>query len=361
MSTCQLRETPLFDSEMVKNYWITSMNDYFKTFQNITQSVEQMTAEPSSIELKQSATRLKDSVRPCVVELSQSAAKLKGLVQVCFDDLHSAEDVWNSKPRIAQAPTYEIWEEIGQVSGRDVKVRHLGQLKSQTIEQAKKAWKKRVYILKATWFIDVKTGKSKDVAAWDKDKLIQDIRLNLDLQAKDIKFILDNSLKILHQEIEAIIDTVRYYSSFLDQETRTNRINMINLIKTKIKPKADEQSYHSQDNINKYTLEVNIALENLIKQGFLGINKEQFSNFSNQVDFTLEKIIVSVFDERVELVNKASAQVIAFYNDFLERQERYQQETPEQREAEKTWLAQKRRELEHVQYGIEAILNQSVG
>ena len=340
------------------------MNDYFKTFQNITQSVDQtLTAEPSSMELKQSATRLKDSVRPCVVELSQSAAKLKGLVQVCFDDLHSAEDVWNSKPRIAQAPTYEILEEMGQVSGRDVKVRHLGkQLKSQTIEQAKKAWEQRVYRLKETWFIAVKNGKIKDLVAWDLANLIQDIRLNLDLQAKDIKFLLDKSLEILYQEIEAIqLDTIRYYINLIEQESRDNTINIINLIKSEIQAKFGEQSYHSNGNINEYTSSVNTALENLIKQYFFGINKEQFSNFSTQVYLTIEKIIVSVFDDRVELANKATAQAIAFYNDFLERQERYQQETPEQREAEKTWIAQKRRELEQVQYGIEAILNQSAG
>jgi hypothetical protein len=55
----------------------------------------------------------------------------------------------------------------------------------------------------------------------------------------------------------------------------------------------------------------------------------------------------------------AIEQAIAFYNDFLERQERYQQETPEQRQAEKAWIDQQRRELEQVQHGIEAILNAS--
>ena len=61
----------------------------------------------------------------------------------------------------------------------------------------------------------------------------------------------------------------------------------------------------------------------------------------------------------MELVNQALEEAIAFYNDFLERQERYQQETLEQREAEKAWIDQQRRELEQVQHGIEAILNAS--
>ncbi|HEY9779510.1 MAG TPA: hypothetical protein V6D09_05155 [Leptolyngbyaceae cyanobacterium] len=40
-----------------------------------------------------------------------------------------------------------------------------------------------------------------------------------------------------------------------------------------------------------------------------------------------------------------------------EKQARYQQETPEQREAEKAWIDRQRQELDRVQKNIEAILN----
>ncbi len=96
------------------------MNDYFKTFQNITQSAAQMTVDSSSIEIKQSAAKLKESVQPCFEELSQSANKLKELVKVSFAELEHAEDVWNSKPRIAQAPTLEILEQMGELTGCDI-------------------------------------------------------------------------------------------------------------------------------------------------------------------------------------------------------------------------------------------------
>ncbi|HEY9710089.1 MAG TPA: hypothetical protein V6D48_17920, partial [Oculatellaceae cyanobacterium] len=76
-----------------------------------------------------------------------------------------------------------------------------------------------------------------------------------------------------------------------------------------------------------------------------------------QVSSKLENIIKAIFDDRIKSGTQALEQAIAFYNYFLERQERYQQETPEQREAEKAWIDQQRRELERVQNGIEAILN----
>lgn len=50
---------------------------------------------------------------------------------------------------------------------------------------------------------------------------------------------------------------------------------------------------------------------------------------------------------------------IAFYNYFLEKQNRYQQETPAQRQAEKVWIDQQRQQLMQVKNGIEAILNDS--
>ncbi|HEY9694072.1 MAG TPA: hypothetical protein V6D15_17860 [Oculatellaceae cyanobacterium] len=47
--------------------------------------------------------------------------------------------------------------------------------------------------------------------------------------------------------------------------------------------------------------------------------------------------------------------VISFDNEFLKRQERYQQETPEQREVEKVWIDQQRQQFKQIQTGIEEI------
>jgi len=92
-----------------------------------------------------------------------------------------------------------------------------------------------------------------------------------------------------------------------------------------------------------------------------GLQGEKFVNLKDEVDAISENTITLVLKEPVELVNQALEEAIAFYNDFLERQERYQQETLEQREAEKAWIDQQRWELEQVQHGIEAILNASWG
>jgi uncharacterized protein YdcH (DUF465 family) len=59
------------------------MNEYLKTFQDMTQAVEQLlTDEHNSLEIKQSATSPREVSSPCVEELKRSAVKLKGLVRM---------------------------------------------------------------------------------------------------------------------------------------------------------------------------------------------------------------------------------------------------------------------------------------
>jgi hypothetical protein len=103
------------------------------------------------------------------------------------------------------------------------------------------------------------------------------------------------------------------------------------------------------------------AGETLGKQGILGISWEQFSKCSKEVATKLETIVIIIFDELIRLAEQAMEQGLTFYNDFLERQIRYRQETPEQREAEKAWIEQQLQELAQVQNGIEAILNHYAG
>ena len=100
-----------------------------------------------------------------------------------------------------------------------------------------------------------------------------------------------------------------------------------------------------------------LYLEALVKNGWNDIYWKDVVKFKEKVYSEIDKFITTVFNDRVELATKALEQVFAFYNYFLERQERYQQETPEQHEAEKAWIEQQRQQLEQVQRGLEAILS----
>ena len=102
---------------------------------------------------------------------------------------------------------------------------------------------------------------------------------------------------------------------------------------------------------------VNPDLEALVKNGWNEIYWKDVIKFKEKVYSKIEKFITAIFDDRLQLATEALEQAIAFYNYFLERQERYQQETAEQREAEKAWIDQQRQQLARVQNGIKAILS----
>jgi hypothetical protein len=313
--------------------------------------------------------------------------------------LYHAEDVWNSKPRIAEAAKQEIWEQLGEISGCSFRIRNLAsQYREEAVKHSKKYWDKQVECLRNKWFFDEENGKNKDLLAWKIDNFIQDLYTGFYLQSQDLNVIFKEVVKILHQELKVVsLNKLQNCVNLLDQTAQSSSkiqfhqifsefeaklgqsIDFVTVTNIKLHDAVDPtvDSLMNQvfliPSLNKKIADaVNSTVESLQhqishipgfkrsnKQGIFSISWQWFTPVEAQVISAIENIITEVFDERVELATQALEQVIAFYNYFLERQDRYQQETAEQREAEKAWIDQQRRELERVQQGIEAILNAS--
>ena len=331
------------------------MNDYFNTFLNLDESIEQLLKdEQNSLEMKQFALSLKASVYPCLEEMRQSTARLKKFVLVCSEELYHAEDVWLSKPRIAEAPKPEIWEQLGEISGRAFRIPRLGrQCQAEAVKRIQESWNRRATFLKTKWF----TRDS--ITLGDRSGFINDLVGSLNLADEDLDSIIKDSFKLIHQEIASIqIDIVTHFVSVLDRQSKDILTSQVNKLVIEVNAKFSNPYQYIPTNIKGFKNSVEPALEAFVKQNYWSINSEQFAKFSKeQVSSKMENIIKAVFDDGVKLGSQALQQIIAFYNDFLERQERYQQETPEQREAEKAWIDQQRQQLQQVQDRIEAILN----
>jgi hypothetical protein len=337
------------------------MNEYLKAFQDMTQSVEQLLMdEHNSLEIQQSATKLKESVQPCFKELKQSATRLKGLLQVGFDDLDHAEDVWNSKPKIAQASKEEIWEQVGEISGRAFKIPLLGsKCKSDAVKRFQESWNKRTAFLKTKWFTEASGRPKHSISLGDRSGFINDLVGNLNLADEDFNSIIKDSFKLVYQEIVSIqIDIVKHFVNLLDQQSKNSLTPKVNKRVSEINAKFSHPSEYLPGNIKGLPNSVNPALEAFLKQNSWSISSEQFAKFSEeQVSSKVKNIIKAIFDDRIKSGTQALEQAIAFYNYFLERQNRYQQETPEIRQAEKAWIDKQRQQLVQVQRGLEAILS----
>lgn len=336
------------------------MNEFLKVFESITASTISVQNNPGeSSELKQSATELNQSIQSCTEELRQSAARLKELMEVSYKDLDHAEDVWNSKPRIMSVPKSELWEQIGKLAAIDFKIRDL-QKKCQieVIPEITILWFKQYEQLKETWFKDSKTGNfKKELGLSDKDGLIQGLDKRIKIINNKMSNLINNNLEFLN-EILLNLD-FGYVQNLINLLDFNERVNI------SVKP----TSYYYQKNylinikgdrsdlLSEWWLKPNLGV--FLNQGFMVINRERFDVFVNRVKEIIEENMASRFSECFDFALTTTKKMITFYNYFLEKQNRYEQETPEQREAEKAWIDQQRQKLDDIQKQINIILNQS--
>lgn len=153
------------------------------------------------------------------------------------------------------------------------------------------------------------------------------------------------------------MDVIPRYIRLLDQQRKDIYIKKIDAIFSEIESKFSKPTEHLPNGLIKLDTAIGSEVAALVSKGWGDIYWDEVLKFKYRVFSKIDKYITAIFDDRVKLATDALEQVIAFYNDFLERQERYQQETPEQRQAEKNWIDQQRQELTRVKMNIEAILN----
>ncbi|MCT7984704.1 hypothetical protein NG796_15505 [Laspinema sp. A4] len=336
------------------------MNEYLATFHATNEAIDQIGSDQSrSLEIKNSAKQLSESLQPCFEELRQSAARLQGLTQVCVTDLEGANDVWLSKPWISQAPRPEIWEQVGELSGCNFRIRHLGeQSRLEVVTKIHEIWSKKATQLRNKWFFDDKKKEfKKSINVFEKDSLLKELRLDLEgLNANFIE-ITQAGLKLIFQQVESITaDTLNDCITRLDQRSKEKWQAQINSTESKVEQKFSEPTKDLPNGLRDFTEIYNEELNNFGNQNRLGMNLDGLEKFCEKFFPVLEEMIKAVFSDRIQVALEAIEERMAFYNELLEKQERYQQETPEQREAEKAWINEQRQKIQEVRQGIEAIL-----
>jgi hypothetical protein len=338
------------------------MNEYWNAFQDITLSSELLlTDQNNSLEIQQAAISLNKSIQPCIEEIRQSATKLKTLIEQCSDDLSHAEDVWNSKPKIAEAAKEEIWIQIGAISGCSVRISHLAsKCQDEAIKLAIKDWEEQIESLTKKWFIDSKGQSRKGIGFSDKDGFLEELNKKLKLQYQAMCQILKEGLGVVYQEISSIqLEAIQHCVNLLDEQNKNRYSKQIDLLVRQLETNFSNPTEPLPAYLIAFNTSVNADVKFMKDKGW-EIFREDVVNFKDTVAAKIEKFITAIFDNRVELATQVLKTAIAFYNEFLERQNRYQQETPEQRQAEKAWIDQQHQELVQVKIGLEAILKDSL-
>lgn len=334
-----------------------------QAFQNIAQSAAVVAADDyKSLEIKESATTVIKSVQPGFDELMGSATRLEKVVQKCRNDIDHAEDVWSCKLGIVQASKQEIWQQLGELSGCHVRINELGeQCQNSAIDKSQDYWDKIFDVrVKQKWFIDAAKKQKKGIGWGEKDDFIKDIPIVMDLVYMEIDKNIKSSLVQIYQDLNTInLKVITQYLGILDRQTQDVLNHQMNVTFSEIANKFEQPTVYLPENTESLRAALSPALDNLTKQRLGDLFWEQVVNFEKQVSTAIDNFINSIFDDRLKVGSQALVQAMIFYNEFLEKQDRYQKETPAQRQAERAWIDSQWTEIQKLEKGIKVILNSS--
>ncbi len=319
--------------------------------------------------------------------------------QKCDKVLNQAQNTIEGKIKISETDKQEIIEQIGEISGRDIKIYTLAKtLKQQAFTKAIKCRKEWHETLRDRISTRSKSWHSEHSPVWSQDQLIKDytnqfIRdLSLEIDEwgtkvlKDI--ILQNYTKFLDANIKHELDAIQADFKNLDIQVHSNFSSQMQLSIDGIND--DFKGFMGIGGgigiggalaagllvftgvgfiaVIVASVAATIAgtfglgmldmdgLHDKIKQKILEEGLKKFDDSVDKLDNKINEIIEKVFDSKVESASKIIAQAISLYENLLEQQENVSSETIEERFADKAWISQKRQELERIQQDIKSII-----
>ncbi|MBD1927486.1 dynamin family protein [Trichocoleus sp. FACHB-90] len=363
-------------------------DDYLKAFQNFTGSIEKfLTTERGLIKLQQSTTGL------------------NRIIHSCCDEINQFEEILNGKLKIFEEDKQKLLEQMGESSGRDVKIQLLAaQLVEEATDEAIDSYNE--------WCEELGDIMAENSEGWtsnhnQKKKLFQDYakQFSADI-SKEFKTWVDESIKasilpshieVLNTEIRKQIEAIHESIQSFDLKIGSNLSDQFDLSLSAAGVKMNLASSSNLDDDTKgiglfgslgtggavagallaFTglglVPIAIAggaaavagwlfgedeeeLEQQIKQEVYEQGFDKFNESVQEVFGKVSEYIASVLYERSEAATEVIEQAISLSENLLGQQEKAHTETLEQPQAEKAFLSKKRQELEQVQKNIEAIL-----
>ncbi|MEG3850363.1 dynamin family protein [Microcoleus sp. herbarium19] len=375
-------------------------NEYVKSFQDFTKSLEQfLTVERGAI------------------ALNQSAAGIKQIINTGCDELSQYREILEGNLTVSEGDKAKIFEQIAEASGRDVKIRLLAnKLREESVKEANESWKEWEKILHDR--LHTKSNKWTSVHShiWSQDKLIQDyanqfvweLTQEIDVWSdQKLHFILKQKIETLDFKFKEEFYAIRQEFQEFDRRLSTSLVTQFNNlgiaknlggigiggsgIASSINPDIGGPggflgglglgglvaagllffaglgiipvilgglAAGGGGTFGLGMLDVD-GIHNQIKQKICELGFQKFKESEESISEKIKERIIAVFEERVETSSGAMSKAIALWENLLEQQEKRDRQTQTQCEAEKVWLADKRRELQEIESQIEAILNQS--
>jgi uncharacterized tellurite resistance protein B-like protein/GTPase SAR1 family protein len=333
------------------------------------------------------------------IEITHCVNHAQNLIHMSLMELQQAENLLDGRVALSKTETQKVLEQIGEVSGREVRIRILhDQLLEIVSEETNESWNQWVENLGSRLAEKVEKWSSDHSAIWSRDQLVADYAKQFnDNLSDEINDWMENQLK------QAILQPALEY---FDEEVQKE----LNAIQAGITDIDTLKEFHSPNwvfyrdknfvfddfsflgNLGIAGLGVAVFVPAIILAGpvllavgtlvasglfgtgvggILGIDAEirakvfekgceQFVESLNKTFENIDEIVVTALNERFERVDEIVLRAISLYENLLEQQNEAHQKNLEQRETEIAWITQKRLELENLRNNVEAFLKTEV-
>jgi hypothetical protein len=342
------------------------MYESFKIIQRVAEYTEQLLADEchsiNSIEIKQSAESFQQSIQPCLKETEKFVASLNTHIQRCLRDLSKAEDIWQSKQKIADVSSLPILEQIGLLAGYRNRLPELAKRhKIKLYEEHQKYSNKQIESLQQEHFFDKPKQTLRDeVNIIPKNSFTDDVASRVFEGGQQLNRQLKSSINELAQVLpSSSFNEIRSLGVSLDKLAEANHSLKIDELLKDFRFVTERPPNYIQ---NLFLVEFTAICEPTLQEWrrrIWAISRQELAVFKQEADLAVKHRIDLILDNRTQAIQKVLDQMIELYDDFLERQKRYRQETDTERKAEKGWLVTQREPLEQLHAQVQAILQGS--
>jgi len=358
-------------------------NEHLQQLQNFTHSIEKfLTTERGLLEVRHSAGKLKEHIYN----------GLEGLLQ--------AEKVFDGKIQLSEEETRKVFEQIGEASGRDERIRlFAAELIDQTLNEAIKSWTEWCEGLRDRLYNRINKWSSPHSPFFSQKELIKDYEnmflgsLSAEIDAwasqelRDV--ILKQNLGLLGEVIQKELNAIQAEFCSLEVPDRNYFIHNLKIdgidddfmgfggvgggIGIGAALAVGLFAFTGVGLVALVVSSIGAALAGGFGLGIIDVDGQRykirdkvfevgFQKFNewrdNKFYENLRETINSAFQRRVESTSRLITQTISLYENLLEQQETFHAKTLGEINLEKAWIAHKRQELEQIQSSVEAILQQ---
>ncbi|MBW4468152.1 MAG: dynamin family protein [Pegethrix bostrychoides GSE-TBD4-15B] len=358
-------------------------DEYLQAFRQFTQAIENfLTLERGAL------------------KIAKSSKSIETIVTNSLNGLAQAESFLNDKLKLSETDKQRILDQIGEASGRDVKIRQLADsLKKQAFAETTKSWNAWIEKLPKPLKVRSYRWRSNHGPIWSQDQLIQDY---VDQFVKDLSdeidewsrtqfadIILKRNLEVMDSSIYIELEAIQSQLSKIDSQINTDLSSQLNFTIGGIRDDfADVGGFLGGIGVGG-ALAAGLLLFNPI--GIIGVIlsavvaagagsfasglfnadglKEKIKNKVIELGFQkinesmpkalekLDEIISSTFESRVQSASRVISEAISLSESLLEQQEKSYAATLEQREQQKALIAQNRQQLEQVRQEVKTLVN----